>query len=95
MDTLTDAERAELQTNAARVIERFVTGSFKREERAASIAESLFRAGYLLGGRDLPDARERVANDLGCRMDWPVAERAADALDRAGLLTTSIERTDS
>nr|WP_221374476.1 hypothetical protein [Actinoplanes polyasparticus] len=91
MKVLTDAERAQLQLDAARVIEPYVTGTFKRQERAAGIAQSLFWSGFLRGGRDLPDARERVANDLGCRMDWPVAERAAEALERAGLLTATTE----
>lgn len=83
--------RADVRADVARVLEPYVTGAFRREERAAGIADSLFWAGYLLGGRPLPNVRERVTNDLGCRMDWPVAERAAEALEQAGLLTDSDE----
>lgn len=83
--------RADVRADVARVLEPYVTGAFRRQERAAGIADSLFWSGYLLGGRPLPNVRERVANDLGCRMDWPVAERAAEALEQAGLLTDSDE----
>jgi hypothetical protein len=79
----------DVRAEAARVLEPYVTGAFKRQERAAGIADSLFWAGYLRGGRPLADARERVVADLHCRMDSPVAERAAEALEQAGLLTTN------
>lgn len=81
-----------VEAEAARVLELFITGRFEQAERAASIAQSLFWAGYLRGGRDLPDVLDRVANDLGCRMDWPVAERAAAALKEANLLTEGVTR---
>ncbi len=77
-----------VEAEAARVLEPFITGRFKRAERAASIALSLHQYGLLRGGKPNPDTRDRVANDLGCRMDWPVAEKAAAALDEAGLLAT-------
>ncbi|WP_250029924.1 hypothetical protein [Paractinoplanes maris] len=76
----------DLRAAAAAVIEPFLTGNFKRAERATGIATSLDNDGHLLGATPRTDARERVANDLGCRMDWPVAEKAAAALDGAGLL---------
>lgn len=83
--------RGEVRDKAARVLEPFLTGSFKRQDRAKGLAESLAMYGYLLGSETRRDTRDRVANDLGCRMDWPVAVKAATALDEAGLL--AVERS--
>jgi hypothetical protein len=86
---------AELRAAAARVLEPFLEGVFNRQGRAARVAESLFWAGLLRDGLPLANARERVVDSLQRRIDWPytagAAERAAEALERAGLLTTTTE----
>lgn len=74
---------------AAAAIEPLIEGSFDRRQRAADIAESLFWAGYLRGGRDLPDVHERVLNDLVCRMSRKTAQAVVNALAARDLLTTS------
>jgi hypothetical protein len=78
----------DVQSAAAQVLEQFVTGHFKRAERAAGHAESLRHGGHLLGGPPRPDVQARVAAELHCVMEWPTAERAAAALAAAGLLPT-------
>ncbi|MFI5938066.1 hypothetical protein [Actinoplanes sp. NPDC051494] len=81
---------SDIRTQAADIIEPHITGTFKRRDHAESIALSLDDSGKLLGGFDTHlNMRERVATDLGCRMDWPVAERVAAELDKVGLLANS------
>lgn len=79
---------SDYRTQAADVIEPHVTGRFKRRERAEGIATSLDDFG-LLHATELPDQGnvDRAANHLACVMNWPTAQRCAEALYEAGLLT--------
>jgi hypothetical protein len=80
--------RDEIRTRAADIIEPHITGDFKRRDRAEGVAEELDDANLLAGGCSYFDARERVVNQLQCRMSWPTAEQVAAELAAADLLTT-------
>lgn len=74
------------------VIAPYVTGTFKRDERIAGIAEDLRSAGLLASQQPtttLPP-QEAAANLLQCRLQWPVAERIAAELAERGLLTEEV-----
>jgi hypothetical protein len=55
--------------------------------RGAAIAADLHMSGLLADGETpVSDPRQVAANVMQCRLSWPDAERAAEALANAGLL---------
>ena len=73
---------------AAQIVEPYLTGTFKRAERAAGAVGDLEQAGLLAGQTptvNLPP-QEAAVNLLQCRFSWPNAEKIAAELAAQGLL---------
>lgn len=76
--------------SAVDIVERHMTGTYRRQLRAFGNVSDLHNAGLLVDGNaktDLP-VREQAVNLLQCRNDWPTAERIVADLAEAGLLKT-------
>lgn len=82
------------RAQALAIIAPYITGTFKRAERAAGAVGDLEQAGLLAGQTPtiaLPP-QEAAADLLQCRFSWPDAEKIAAELAAKGLLAKENNR---